>query len=191
MNYVDTRLCLLNADHPPYTGSSKTPCRTIATTSWYNARRALSTLNTFKVSTSELGLTVRKSKLEHGLSLEILHVAVLALRWWRDVLKEWDGILLLEPCRKQFEMWPGASSIIGLGAHLGPGERPQAVWRALSCPALQGNDIITLEAVALLNVSGARRILFQAAQSIVWLTTAFSVCSALRIVPTPAHPIDP
>ena len=77
--------------------------------------------------------------------------AVLDLRWWRNILQVWNGVLLLDPIRPKFEIWSDASGTIGMGGHLGPMQHPQAAWSARLSPRLMGNDIMTLEAIALLD----------------------------------------
>jgi len=42
----------------------------------------------------------------------IPYLATLDLRWWRDVLRDWDGILLLNKERHRYEVWSDASTTI-------------------------------------------------------------------------------
>ena len=80
----------------------------------------------------------------------IPHAAQLDLRWWRDILRDWNSVLLLDPIRTRFEIWSDASSTIGMGGHLGPINHPTAAWSSRLSPRILGNDIMTLEALALL-----------------------------------------
>lgn len=78
------------------------------------------------------------------------HTAVQDLKWWRNVLRDWDGIMYLNRPRPDREIWSDASTTKGYGGHLGPQEAPLAAWQAPIPDELQGKDIMLLEALALL-----------------------------------------
>ncbi len=74
----------------------------------------------------------------------IPHSAKLDLRWWRDVLRDWDGIRLILPDRPRVELWTDASTTVGFGGHLGPQDRPTAAWCTVIPARLKNRDIMTL-----------------------------------------------
>jgi hypothetical protein len=78
------------------------------------------------------------------------HSARLDLRWWRDILGWWDGMLLCREDREVVQCWSDASGTLGLGGHLGSEENPRDIWRARLPARMVGKDIMILEALALL-----------------------------------------
>lgn len=62
------------------------------------------------------------------------HAANLDLRWWFDILRDWSGILLLNPTRPHRQLWSDALTSVGMGAHLGPQAQPTAAWQARQPP---------------------------------------------------------
>lgn len=87
----------------------------------------------------------------------IPHSAKLDLRWWRDVLLWWDGVLIFREDREAVEIWSDASTSKGLGGHLGSRETPLDWWQAWIPDRLAGADIMVLEALALLESMGGWR----------------------------------
>lgn len=71
--------------------------------------------------------------------------------WWIDLLKEWDGIRLIKDSRGSLELWTdAATSTFGLGAHLGPPDKPTAAFISTFNKGRPTTDIMFLEALAVL-----------------------------------------
>ncbi|TYJ51263.1 hypothetical protein B9479_008178, partial [Cryptococcus floricola] len=76
--------------------------------------------------------------------------ALADLSWWYTILLDWPGTPILHPPRSTAEVWTDASTSHGLGGHLGPQNHPSAAWNARVPSHLRSPDIMTLEALAVL-----------------------------------------